>query len=498
MTEEEKRKPGRVYLVGAGPGDEGLITVKGAGLLKSCDCIIYDHLASEKLLDYAREGCEKIFAGKQKGFHSKNQEEIQELLVQKATEGRTIVRLKGGDPLIFGRGGEEALALKQAGIPYEIIPGVTSAAAVPAAAGIPLTHRNLSQSFHVITGHKGRGEGLPEDFYRLGCCGGTLVFLMGMSRLEEICKGLIGQGWDKSTPAAVIQNGTLPEQKIVTGTLEDIKEKAEEAGIGTPAVIVVGETAGLGLLSDKKRSLEGVKIGIVGTGQFLSRMEGLLASRGAFVSTVCRLRVRIIESREWEESIARLSEYTWLIFTSANGVRLFFERLLRDKGMDLRCLAGVRIGAIGPGTGKALSEYYLQPDYMPEQYDSQSLARGLLGRLKQDDKVLIPRAKQGSRKMAELFGQAGISFQDLPIYDVEPEETGKWKEEEFDFLVFGSGSGIKAFFCRFPKVGRTKLCCLGEASAKALAAWGYQADCIARRASAEGMTERIEEELRKN
>ncbi len=240
---------GCVILAGAGPGDPGLITVKSVEALRSCDAVVYDSLASEDFLKEVKPECEKIYVGKRAGHHSMKQEEINRILVEQAKIGRRVVRLKGGDPFVFGRGGEEILELQKEGIPYEVIPGVTSAVAALASAGIPITHRGMSRSFHVMTGHT-RENGLPEDLEQFGRLSGTLVFLMGLSHVKEICESLIAQGRLPETPAAVIQSGTLPQQKVVRGTLTDIHEKCKEAGIASPAIIAVGDVTALRMESD--------------------------------------------------------------------------------------------------------------------------------------------------------------------------------------------------------------------------------------------------------
>ena len=512
------KEPGWVYLVGAGPGDPGLITARGAFLLGCCDCIIYDHLASEELLAYGRQGCERLYVGKQKGVHAKSQEEINRLLVEKAWEHSAVVRLKGGDPYIFGRGGEEALALMAAGIPFETVPGVTSASAVLAAAGIPLTHRGVSRSFHVVTGHGEEGGGLPEDFYRLKGCGGTVVVLMGASRLEEICQGLKRQGWAAKTPAAVIQDGTLPAQRRISGTLEEIGEKAKAAGIGAPAVFVAGETAAFRLLSEAGRPLAGVRVGMVGTPWFTGRLKGLLESKGAGAKEVCRMELIPCRDTGVEESFGKLSSYTWLVFTSGNGVRLYFDQLLESRDWasgrkrDLRSLGGIKIAAMGKGTSGALKEYCIRADYVPDAFNSESLTEGLLARLSTKDRVLIPRAGKGSRKLPDGLRKAGIPFFDLPLYQLRPAfawggapgagaslwpgakglgmAEGKGRQE-YDFLVFASASGVDAFFSAGLSPGNAKVCCIGEATALALASHGFRADGIPKEASAEGIVEEI-------
>ncbi len=492
------RKLGCVYLVGAGPGDTGLITVKGASLLQCCDCVIYDLLASESLLSYCPKHCEKLFVGKKKGNHSKSQEEINALLIEKAKNYSLVVRLKGGDPYIFGRGGEEALALKEAGIPYEVVPGVTSASAVLASAGIPVTHRLLSRSFHVVTAHTGADQGLPEDFFHLKNCSGTVIVLMGASQLEAVCAGLMEQGWEPDTPAAIIQNGTLPNQQAVSGTLRDLPANAHKAGIGAPAVIAVGKTVALNLLSSAQLPLKGVQVGIIGTDPFTRRLKGLLESRGARTDVICRMQVVPCQSRQLEDSFCQISDYTWLVFTSANGVRLYLNQLqtrtgpCQSRNLDLRCLGNLKIAAIGAETNRALEEFFLRADYVPSVFNSQSLAEGFIKQLTPADRVLIPGARQGRDELPKQLKQAGIFCRSLPIYDVEPvwEETGEFRK--YDFFVFASPSGVSSFFSRkYPK-GQAKFCCIGPASAKALEDYGEHADYVPKEASAKGIAQEIE------
>lgn len=497
-------KTGQVYLVGAGPGDEGLITVKGMELLKTCDCIVYDSLVSERLLDYGREGCEKIYVGKRKGAHAYPQEEIHAILIRQAKLGQRVVRLKGGDPFVFGRGGEEVLALQNAGIAVSVIPGVSSATAVPALAGIPVTHRQLGRSLHIFTGHTKADGGLPEDFYRLGHCGGTVVCLMGLSHLGEIAEGLQKQGWKKETPAAVIQEGTLPGQREVFGTLETIEEEVQKAGLKTPAVIVVGETAGLRLGWANSKEEPAAKpekplVGMIGTPALLKRLKEQFSRAGIAAETAGSLSVLPINEEGIQNSYEHLEEYTWLVFTSANGVRRYFQGFFhRGDGQfwDLRKLGGIKIAVIGTGTGLALKEFHLRPDYMPACYTGRDLGLGLARCLKKNDRVLIPRAKQGAEELTEIFRDAGVRFTDLPIYDVTG--NGFCSEEqmrEYTYLTFASASGVRAFLeeyenSRALSMG-TKLCCIGEVTARALQKAGCYPDCIAGEASVSGLVQAI-------
>ncbi|MBQ2924613.1 MAG: uroporphyrinogen-III C-methyltransferase, partial [Anaerotignum sp.] len=321
---------GKVYLVGAGCGDPELITWKGLNLLRKCDVVLYDDLVAPKLLEETKKDCEWIFVGKRYGKHSLPQKETNALLIEKAKEGKTVVRLKGGDPFVFGRGGEEILALQAENIPYEVVSGVTSSIAVPAAAGIPVTHRKMARSFHVITGHTAAdGETtLTENLDVLAKLEGTLVFLMGLHHLEEICEGLINGGKNEKTPAAVISGGTTPRQKTVRANLGELAEKTREAELEAPAVIVIGETAGMDFAGTIPRPLYGVKIGVTGTKSITRKMRDRLEEMGAAVtemdySTIVPYR----ENTHLEAELQRVSDYPWAVFTSPNGVEIFFDYL---------------------------------------------------------------------------------------------------------------------------------------------------------------------------
>lgn len=497
-----KNRTGFVTLVGAGPGDPELITVKGMEALKACDAVVYDSLASEELLNEVRPECEKIYVGKRAGHHFMKQEEINQVLVEQAKKGRNVVRLKGGDPFVFGRGGEEILELQKEGIAYEVVSGVTSAIAALASAGIPITHRGMSRSFHVMTGHT-KENGVPEDLKEFGKLSGTLVFLMGLSHLEEICQSLVNQGRPLSTPAAVIQNGTLPEQKTVRGTLEDIGEKCRREGIGSPAIIVVGDVTELHMESTYKRPLSGIKVGITGTPSFTGRLETVLKDQGAQVEKIAVMDVvSLADTMPVQNCLRELPSYTWIAFTSANGVRIFLKALL-DSGRDYRSLGHVKLAAVGKGTDRELRVHGLRADYIPEQYCTESLAHGLAGQLKPEDKILIPRAVRGSEDLTRILSQAGISYEDVPLYDVkslglegrELAETIKG----LDYLTFASGSGVESFLENLAEEDRevlkeTTLTAIGDVTAKVLEQAGFPADRIAKEFSISGLAECILED----
>ncbi len=501
VAEELKgnRQPGSVILAGAGPGDPGLITVKSLEALRTCDAVVYDSLASQELLKEVPLGCEKIYVGKRAGHHSMKQEEINRLLAEQAGLGRKVVRLKGGDPFVFGRGGEEVAELQKEGIPFEVIPGVTSAVAALASAGIPITHRGMSRSFHVMTGHT-RENGVPEDLEQFGRLSGTLVFLMGLNHLEEICDCLIRQGREKNTPAAVIQSGTLPDQKTVRGTLGDIKEKCREAGIGSPAIIVVGEVAGLHMESTLKQPLWDVRIGITGTPAFTAKLEAALKEQGAWAEKIAVLDVvSYADTASVQECMDNLSGYTWAAFTSANGVRIFLKALL-DSGRDYRSLGHLKLAAVGKGTDRELRVHGLRADYIPEKYCTEDLARGLSGILGPNDKILIPRAVRGSRELTDILSQSGLLYDDVPLYDVKSlglqGEDLKNQLKGLHYLTFASASGVESFLENLPEQDRDvlkdiTLVSIGYATAKALEEAGYPSDLTAEEFSIPGLVECI-------
>ncbi|WP_143321323.1 uroporphyrinogen-III C-methyltransferase [Clostridium sp. HBUAS56010] len=491
-------KTGVVYLVGAGPGDPGLITEKGLLRLKNCDTVVYDSLLSDRLLLEVPDHCEKIYVGKRAGSHSMKQEEINGLLVELAKKGHNVVRLKGGDPFVFGRGGEEVLALAEEGIPYEVVSGVTSAVAALASAGIPVTHRGLSRSFHVMTGHTLSSEGtLPPDFNAFAKLSGTLVFLMGLGNLSLIVKGLIQQGKGKETPAAVIESGTLLEQRVVRGTLLDIEEKVLQSKIKSPAIIVVGEVASLDFSSTFQAPLYGCRVGITGTASFRQRLRKELTSLGAAVWDCLTLSLQTYRKESCMKSIYEsLSAYTWIVFTSANGVREFFTGLM-EWGRDYRAVGAVKFATVGKGTGDELLKHGFRSDFTPRQYQVKDLAQGLVSRLSKEDRVLIPRSRKGSRELNQIFDQAEVSYDDVILYEVCGDRTHlrqKDGKEKLDYLVFASASGAEAFFegitwKEMEALKKQRIVCIGDITAAKLNGYGRKADLIAEEYSISGLAE---------
>ena len=493
---------GKVFLVGAGPGDSGLITVKGLWCIRHADVIVYDYLASDTLLNEAGKDVELIYAGKRSGHHHMSQEEIQEILLEKAFEGKIVVRLKGGDPFIFGRGGEEALALEAAEIPFEIVPGVSSAYSVPAYAGIPVTHRGVASQVHFITGHEEKKGGI--DYGKLAKYDGTLVFLMGIKRLPEICGALIQNGMDKNTPAAVICSGTTGSQQEVTATLGTIDDVCSAAGIKPPGILVVGNVVKLSerIGWRQKLPLTGKRVLLTGTRELVRKQHQSLLAQGAEAIDLSLIYTEPAADRTLESVVRNVDAYSWLVFTSSNGVNLFFESMKRFR-VDFRRLAHVKIAVVGPGTGEMLKNYGFSADYMPESYTSESLAEGLAGQMKPSQRALVFRAKEGSKALNRHFDMKGIDYDDVAAYTT----CTDWRKrdlllramEDTDYVTFASGSAVRAFMeltagendasaTGTDKNAGQKLVCIGPVTAKAAKDAGLTVTAVAEDYTIEGLT----------
>ncbi len=484
-------KKGFVYLVGAGPGDPQLITLKGKEIIKNCDAVVYDHLASTAFLSWVPSHCRILYVGKQSGHHFMKQEQINELLIKLALEGLKVVRLKGGDSFVFGRGSEEILALREHGIGWEVVPGITSCVAVPELAGIPVTHRNISRSFHVITGHTLKGAQSEKELASYGACEGTLVFLMGLSNLDTIAAGLIKGGKPADTPAAVIEDGSLDSQRVVRGTLKTIYERTVKAKIQTPAIIVVGETAAFDLLPDQTQDqaqnaetadikpLTGFTIGLTGTASFTNRLETALKARGA--KTIPLMELEVIEENITKNSLTGLLKeppgFTWLVFTSVNGVELFFDTLLTKEKGDLRLLGNLRFAVIGEATKKTLQSHGFYADLMPEKYCSESLAEALIKVLTPSDRVLLARSRDGSVTLSKELEKQAIFYKDLALYHVKEKPLADdTLLSQCSHLVFGSASGVKGFLKEFTVPKTTAVLAIGPVTGEALKEAGISPD----------------------
>lgn len=432
-----------VYLVGAGPGDPGLLTRRGAALLALAEVVVYDRLASPVLLDLAPVGAVRIDVGKAPGRVAMTQAEINAVLVEHGLTGREVVRLKGGDPFVFGRGGEEAEALIAAGIPFEVVPGVTSAIAAPAYAGIPVTHRGLSTHVTIVTGHEDPAKGGTDtDWGALARVGGTLVVLMGAGHLGEITSRLVEGGRSPDTPVAAVRWGTRPEQRTIRGTLGTITS----LGVESPSAIVVGEVAGLDLGWFERRPLFGRTVVVTRAREQASDLRSALEELGAEVLEMPSITIEPVEF-----DLPDLAVCGWVVFTSANGVRAFFDRGIDVAGLDARALAGSRIAAIGPGTSSALEERGLKPDLVPERFVAESLLEAFPPPAAPGERVLIARAETARDVLPGGLRARGYEVDVLAVYRTvraEPDSDllARVREGRVDALTFTSSSTV-ANFC---------------------------------------------------
>ena len=461
---------GNVILVGAGPGDPGLLTQKGRQALEQAEVVVFDRLVSPAILALIPPGAEAIDVGKESSHHLVPQEQINRILLEKAQAGKRVVRLKGGDPFLFGRGGEELELLAEQGIDFQVVPGVTSALSVPAYAGIPVTHRDFCSSLHIVTGHARAGSQLHIDFDALRRTGGTLVFLMGVTSLPMICRGLLEAGMEPSMPAAVVERGTLPSQRKVVSTLEKLPEAARNARIKSPAIIVVGRVCGLSDRFDwfDRLPLKGKRVEITRPADRIGSLAGQLRELGADVTEYpCIRTVSRANCPELDHAIESLNRYRWLVFTSPVGPGIFFDRL-HASGRDARALAGLKLAAIGPRTASELERYGVMADLVPETYDSAHLAAAMA---QVEGPVLLCRASQGSSALPEICVKNGIPFADIPCYDTvyEAPDAGKVMSllDKPVLVSFTSASTVRGFVESLPGADLSHVigCCIGPQTA---------------------------------
>jgi uroporphyrinogen III methyltransferase/synthase len=482
---------GKVWLVGAGPGDPGLITMAGVACLAGAEVVVYDRLVDRRLLDLAPPEAERISVGKSASSHSLAQEEINDLLVAKAREGKTVVRLKGGDPYVFGRGGEEAEALVAAGIPFEVVPGVSSAVAVPAYAGIPVTHRRMASSFAVVTGHEDPTKGESSiDWEHLAKGVDTLVFLMGGANLGEIARRLVECGRTPDTPTAVVRWGTTPHQQTVSGTLADIADRVAEAGLTPPVVTVVGEVVAL---RDKlrwydNRPLFGKRVLVTRARGQAGDLSQALAELGAEPVELPAIEIKPrVERGKLREALRRLdvAEYDWLVFTSANGVDVFFGHLCQQ-GRDARALGRARVCAIGPGTAATLRWNGIVVDLLPERFVAEGVVDALSKEAIMGKRVLWPRARGARRTLALGLRRLGAQVDELPLYaaavpkEANAEALERLRAGEIDVVTFASSSAVRNLVRMLggdvSVLERPLIACIGPVTARAARRLGLRVD----------------------
>lgn len=495
---EKLEQCGKVWLVGAGPSDPGLFTIKGREVLEKAQVVVYDRLVGQAILQMMPADAEKIDVGKRSGDHPVPQEEINRILFEKAMEGKRVVRLKGGDPFVFGRGGEELELLASHGIPFEVVPGVTAAAAVPAYAGIPVTHRDYCSSVHLITAHKKRGSKETLDFDTLAKLDGTLVFYMGLSALGDICDGLLKAGMDKDTPAAVLEKGTTAGQRRVVSTVAGLKEASDQAGIVSPALIVVGKVCSLADTFHwaEDRPLGKQRVIVTRPRKRSRKLADRLEALGAEVILLPSIETKPIKDNEaLDEALRNLQEYSWIGFTSAEGADCFFDKLF-EKRIDIRSLSGIRFAAIGPATRKAIEKRGILVELQPEVYTGEALGRLLASRLQPGEKLLLPRAKMGTEQILGPLKEAEVSYVEVPLYETVLEREG---QTEFnilpdDIVTFTSASTVKGFVQLMEGMDFSKIhgLCIGEQTAKEALKYGMNVE-ISERAEIDSMVEKLME-----
>jgi uroporphyrinogen III methyltransferase/synthase len=504
---------GTVYLVGAGPGDFGLMTLRGAELLARADVVVYDALINKELLRLAPPGAELIYAGKRSSAHVIPQEELNQLLVAKAGEGKSVVRLKGGDPYVFGRGGEEAEELAAAKIAFEVVPGITSAVAALTYAGIPITHRDHCSSFTVITGHEDpTKEEVGADWAQVARIPGTKVILMGVTRIRQIAELLVANGMGKDTPIAMIRWGTTGRQECIEGTLQTIAEVVEKTGFKPPALTVIGEVVKLrGKLNwFEKRPLFRQRIVVTRTRDQASQLSRQLLDLGADVLEIPTIKiVPPTERHALAEALVELNSYDWLVFTSPNGVTAFFELFFKAFD-DMRDIGGVRIAAVGPATAAKLKELHLKVDLMPEEYIATKIGAAFAKFESVENlKILLLRAEVANRELPEQLEKMGAIVDDVGCYKTVPETedlnnaAARLMENGADWITFTSASTVENFHVRFPlpelmvRFPQLKLASIGPETSKAIVALGLEPTIVAKEHTVEGLVKAIEAAAKK-
>ncbi len=516
---------GSVALVGAGCGRADLITLRGLRLLKRCQAVVYDDLIDDALLHAAPESSLRIYMGKRSGSHAASQSEIEQKLIELAQAGLQVVRLKGGDPYLFGRGGEEMLSLKAAGIPCMEVPGIPSAIGIPAEAGIPVTHRGISRSLHIVTAHTAdTPDGLPEDFDMLAGLSGTLVFLMGLKQLPLIAARLMAAGKDGNTPGAVISGGNAPHPAFVRAPLAGLAEAAENAGVTAPAVILVGDVAGLDLSVDRERlsqdglydphatsegsgghmehtyyettgdlstasgKLEGLCIGITGTEAVAAKQLKALQTLGARGLWILRSDIKALPPEPALRALEK--DPQWIVFTSANGVDTFF-RQAAQKETDRLSLSKHKFAVIGKATGEALARRGFRASLCPKRFTSEALAAELTAAAKPDERILLLRSAIASSTLPDLLRKAGLMVEDVPIYDITCESFAQ-PLPNMDYLTFSSSSGVALFLERYGRIPEgIRIVCIGDVTAKTLSQYTDRTFLTAADISATGIVETI-------
>ncbi|MCE5170230.1 uroporphyrinogen-III C-methyltransferase [Paenibacillus profundus] len=511
-VEQHPRQTGKVYLVGAGPGDAGLITVKGMRCLQEADVIVYDRLAGPRLLQFKKAGARKIYVGKLPDRHAMKQEDINQLLVDLALEGYTVTRLKGGDPCVFGRVGEEAALLRSHGISFEIVPGVTSAVAVPAYAGIPVTHRDWASSFCVVTGHENPNK-LDEliEWDKLTLAAGTLLFLMGVAKLRYITDQLLRYGRSPDTPVALVRWGTRAEQATIVGTLATIADEVERAGFKAPAVIIVGDVVREReqLQWAEVRPLFGRRILVTRArsqaSELVRRIEDLGGEPYEFPVIETRLPETEAQRQALRRAMAEADSYDWLVLTSVNGVHYWFKHL-QEQQADIRQWARTRIVSVGPKTTEALQGYGIQPDVAAAQYSQEGIWEALKPLVHPGQRVLLARGDLSRSWLKETLQEEGLHVDEVDLYVTvlpeqdDPDLLEMLEEKSIHIITFTSSSTVTNLLAALRYMGvqdpvarlnHALVACIGEMTARTAREAGLRVDTVAEYSTIDGLVEAI-------
>lgn len=496
---------GKVYIVGAGPGDEKLITLKGIECIQRADVIVFDRLVNPRILQYAKAGAELVDAEKIPDCHAALQNEINRLIINRAQSGKIVARVKGGDPFVFGRGGEEAECLHVLGIKFEIIPGITAAVSVPAYAGIPVTHRDYCSSFHVITGHEQPGkQDSSVDYRELAKLSGTLVFLIGVKNLPDICDNLLVYGKSPNTPVAVIEKGTTRRQRVLTGTLYDIVEKVGEAKIESSVVMVIGEVV---RLQNKLHwfpagPLTGTRILVTiareQAGKLIEKIEALGGEAIEFPVTKI---VPPADFIHFDYCVQNIAGFQWVVFTSANGVQVFFNRL-KAKNIDIRQLYKIKLGAAGEATGDTLKDLGFQVDFIPERFTTRDFLDGFISRIGAGERVLLAGADRAGAEISDGLKAQNIRTEDLMVYQtvIDPQDTAKiiklLQDGGVDYITFTSASTVRNFVSiigseQIVLANRCPIICIGPITEQEAYQSGLNVADVADEYTIDGLVEKL-------
>jgi uroporphyrinogen III methyltransferase/synthase len=492
-------RPGVVYLVGAGPGDPGLVTVRAAELLASADTILHDRLVPGEALAGARPEAEIVYVGKRPGCAELPQDELEELMIERARSGRAVVRLKGGDPFVFGRGGEEAEALAEAGVRFEVVPGVTAGVAGPAYAGIPVTHRDEASAVAFVAGHEDPGKGDSRlDWEALAAFPGTLVLYMGVKRLGEIAERLIAAGRDGAEPAAAVERATTPAQRTVATTLAELPAAAAAAGLAPPAIVLVGPVAARrqAIAWLERRPLHGSSVVVTRARAQASGLSATLAALGADVVELPVIRiVPLVDSPRVREAVHSIHAYALVCLTSPNGARLLFEAL-GAAGRDARALAGATVAAIGPGTAAVLAGQGLRPDVVPARSVAEALVEALADLEVAGRPVLVARAAEARDVLPQALRERGAEVDVVALYETvreDPDPAAIEAARRADYVTFTSSSTVRNFLAAVPGgvPEGARVVSIGPVTSEAAREAGIRVDVEAERHDLDGLVEAL-------